>query len=372
MKPSAVIMQYAGRLYGSIPARHRPAVKKFITGSMIRVRSAILNTGHYRGRRVEFVDFECASLEHFEFLGPRKNEALVDIMYTAVSPGTERAVLCGLPGARRRFPYAPGYSACGRILKAGRGMDDFVEGRIVAGRMGHAELAVGKKDTLFIVPAGVSPEEACFIELGIIALQGVRKARIRPGDHVAVVGQGLVGQLANRLAKFAGASFVTGIAAGRRRQATAMAPGGADKYISNGEDPDALDSLDADVVIEAVGSPAAVGDAVRCARKRGRIALLGSTRGIGRGIDWIEKAQQKNIAFIGAHISALPEKDACAGRWTYRQEGELFLDLLASGFLKVAGLTTWIAGPAECNRVYEVLAEGGKEHVGIIFDWSRI
>lgn len=342
-----------------------------ITGSLLRCNSLIHNTGRYTGRRVEFVDFECACLEDYEFLGPRRDEALVEVACTLVSPGTERSVLCGLPGARRRFPYAPGYSACGRILKTGKGMNGFVEGGIVAGRIGHAGTAIGKKDTLFQVPADVLPEEACFIELGIIVLQGIRKACVSPGDHVAVVGQGLIGQLADRLAKVAGASFVTGVAAGRRRQATACRPGGADHYVCTGEGRHALDAVRADVVIEAVGSPQAVDDAVRCAGKGGKVVLLGSSRGIGRGIEWLGKAREKNLSMIGAHISAVPERDASAGRWTYRQEGELFLDLLAAGRIAVTELITWRARPEECNRVYEIIAEGGREHVGIIFDWGR-
>lgn len=364
-------MQLAGRLYKSIPARHRPAVKKVITGSMLRFNSLIKNTGHHTGNRVEFVDFECASLEDYEFLGPGKNEALVDMLYTLVSPGTERSVLCGLPGARRPFPYAPGYSGSGHVIRGGKNLNGLGEGILVAGRMGHAGTAVGKKDHLFRVPAGVLPEEACFIELGIIVLQGIRKAGIFPGDHVAVIGQGLIGQLANKLAKIAGASYVTAIAASRRRQATACTPDGADHFVSLRENPQALDSIEADVVIEAVGHPRAVDDAVRCTRKAGRLVLLGSSRGIGRAIEWMEKAQEKNIAMIGAHIGAMPEKDDSSCRWTYRHEGELFLDLLAARKLKVADLITWKAMPSECNMVYEIIAEGGREHIGIIFDWSR-
>lgn len=371
MNISGLLLQYAGRIYGNIPVRHRPAVKKVLTGSMLRFNSLIRNTGRCTGRRVEFLDFECASLEDHEFLGPGKNEALVNVMFTLVSPGTERSVLCGLPGARRRFPYSPGYSASGQIVKSGKGMDGFGEGDRIAGRIGHAGKAVGKKDTLFKVPNGVSLEEACFIELGIIVLQGIRKARIAPGDHVAVVGQGLIGLLAGKLAKIAGASLVTGMAPTRRRQPTACGSGSSDRFVCTGEGTHLLDTLKADIVIEAVGSPRAVDDAVRCARPGGRVVLLGSTRGIGRDIEWIGKAQKKNITIIGAHIGAMPGKDASPGRWTYRQEGELFLDLLAAGRLRVGDLVTWKARPAECNRVYEIIAGGGGEHVAILFDWSR-
>jgi threonine dehydrogenase-like Zn-dependent dehydrogenase len=226
-------------------------------------------------------------------------------------------------------------------------------------------------DGLFKVPDSVSLEEASFIELGIITLQGIRKARIRPGDRVAVVGQGLIGQLCNKLAKVLGAVEVIAVASSRSREKTALSNNGADRYISLKEQAENIQTIRADIVIEAVGSPNAIITASKCARDGGRVILLGSSRGLGRDVNWLELFQLRNISVIGAHISAIPDKDASIGRWTYRQEGELFFDLLSSGRLRVSDLITWRAKPEECNKVYEILAEGGREHVGIIFCWKQ-
>jgi threonine dehydrogenase-like Zn-dependent dehydrogenase len=64
-------------------------------------------------------------------------------------------------------------------------------------------------------------------------------------------------------------------------------------------------------------------------------------------------------------------KDPSPGRWTYDQEGRLFLELLETGRLRVSDLITWRARPVECNSVYEALADGGQGHVGILFDWKQ-
>ena len=48
-------------------------------------------------------------------------------------------------------------------------------------------------------------EEAVFFNLGAIALQGVRKARIELGEATLVLGQGLIGLLAVQLSKLSGA-----------------------------------------------------------------------------------------------------------------------------------------------------------------------
>jgi threonine dehydrogenase-like Zn-dependent dehydrogenase len=363
-------MSLLGQAYSRIPPGVRPFAKRAAMWSMLRGSAVAQRKRVCHGRRVQFLDFEVAYLDDYEFLAPGRGEVLVEALRSCISPGTERAVLCGLPGARRRFPYTPGYSMCGKVRAAPASPKGIRAGDRVVGRMSHASLGLMNTTSLFKVPDGVSSDEASFQELGIITLQGIRKADIQPGDHVAVVGQGLIGQLAARMARFVGASRVTAVAASRRRMRSAMMPGGADEFVALTDGPHAIASLGADVVIEAVGSAKAILLAMDATRPGGRVSLLGSSRDLGRGIDWWSRAQARRLTLIGAHISALPARDASARRWTYEQEGQLFLELLASKRLSVADLITWHADPADCNRVYEVIAEGGREHVAIVFDWE--
>ena len=176
--------------------------------------------------------------------------------------------------------------------------------------------------------------------------------------------------MAVRLARVAGANPIIAVASSRRRMGPALKPGGADEFVSLSEQPEALDALQADIVIEAVGSSRAITAAMQAARRGGTVVLLGSSRDLGRGLDWWTLAQRRNLTLVGAHISDVPSAEASAGRWTYLQEGKLFLELLASGRLDVSDLITWRPRPDECNAVYEVLADGGGEHVGIVFQWD--
>jgi len=364
-----VIINILCTIYTTIPNKFRPIIKRCVYWFIIRLKSVFLLRRFYKGTRVEFIDFEIANLESFEFLGPGKNEILFESKCSLISPGTERAVLCGLPGARRSFPYAPGYSAAGRIIKIGRNVKGFKVGDRVAGRAHHMSHETLSIDNLFKIPRDVSYNEACFIELGIITLQGIRKAAIKPGDRVVIVGQGLIGQLCNRLARVVGSCSIIAVASSRNREKTAMLPGGATEYIALSENSVTLQEIQADIVIEAVGLPQAITTAMYCARNGGKVVLLGSSRGLGRDVDLWSLAQKKSLTIVGAHISALPEKDVSPGRWTYRQEGNLFLELLDTERLKVSDLITWCAAPGECNAVYELLALGGGEHIGIVFDW---
>jgi 2-desacetyl-2-hydroxyethyl bacteriochlorophyllide A dehydrogenase len=365
-----LVLKILGPVYYRLPTRVRPVIKGIYFWSLMRLQSLAFVRKIYKGKRVEFIDFEIADLAMFEFLGPDSKEVLVEVYYSLVSPGTEGAVLRGLPGARFDFPFSPGYSAAGRVIKVGRLVRGLVPGDYVAGRISHCSRMSVDAGTLFKIPHGVSPEDAAFIELGIIVLQGIRKAKICPGDKVAVLGQGLIGQLANRLARVVGGTPIVALAPSHNREDTAKLHGGVDEYIAFGNDDTLLDKVKADIVIEAVGAPGAVATAMRCTRRGGRVVLMGSARGLGRDVDLFSLAQSKELQFVGAHISVMPEQDCSEARWTYRQEGELFLELLQQQRLCVNDLVTRRAKPEQCNNVYEVLAKGGGRDVGILFEWN--
>src|ERR1700756_3457587 len=58
---------------------------------------------------------------------------------------------------------------------------------------------------MIALPAGVSFEEATFVEPVNTCLKAVRKARVSPGETVLVIGQGPIGMLLMILAKYEGA-----------------------------------------------------------------------------------------------------------------------------------------------------------------------
>jgi 2-desacetyl-2-hydroxyethyl bacteriochlorophyllide A dehydrogenase len=360
-----------GFIYKRLPASLRPPLSQAFKWGFLRFQALAGRRSVEHGQRVQYVNFEIAELDRYEFLGPGDQGLLVEAIASCVSPGTERAVLMGLPGSRRPFPYAPGYSMVGKVVRTGRRVKGFAAGDIVAGRMSHASRGVMNAETTFKIPPRVSADEAAFIELGIITLQGIRKAHIRPGDRVAVIGQGLIGQLGARLARIAGADPVIAVASSRRRAETALAGGWVDEFLSQADEPGRIRALAADIVIEAVGSARAITSAMEAARPGGTVVLLGSSRDLGRNLDWWTLAQEKNLTLVGAHISGMPSTDASPRRWPYRDEGRLFLDLLGNGALRLSDLITWRPMPEDCNAVYEALAEGGRHHVGVVFQWAK-
>src|SRR5262245_43405313 len=114
---------------------------------------------------------------------------------------TQRAV-------RTRLAVAEslGYSCAGIVEEDGTG--EHVAGSLVAcaggGHAAHAEYNLVPRTLVASVPPGVSAEQAAFATVGCVALHAVRLAHCGLGEHVAVVGLGLIGQLAVQLLKAAG------------------------------------------------------------------------------------------------------------------------------------------------------------------------
>jgi threonine dehydrogenase-like Zn-dependent dehydrogenase len=110
--------------------------------------------------------------------------------------------------ARMEKPLAPGYSCAGVVHQVGTGAEEFRCGdRVACAGMNYASHAVTvfvPKNLAVKIPDEIGFDEAAFVTLGAIALQGVRTAEITLGDTVAVIGLGLIGQLTVQILKAAG------------------------------------------------------------------------------------------------------------------------------------------------------------------------
>ncbi|MBN1202240.1 MAG: zinc-binding alcohol dehydrogenase [Anaerolineae bacterium] len=334
-------------------------------GAMLERRSIV------EVHRVLYPAAEVADFAQERILGPTADQVLVEVTYSVMSPGTERAQLLGLPGVYKHVrgaAFYPGYSGAGTVIDVGRRVTTFKVGDRVAGRIKHSSRYAVLPDFLFHVPDSVSLEHAAFIELGIIVLQGIRKARIKPGESVLVLGQGLIGQMADRLARMSGGAPVVAVARSKAKAPEATTAGAADRFLTVEELERAGVGDGYDVVIEATGSAHILPFAFSLARAGGRVIGLGTPKGRGE-VNLGQADARSGVTFIGAHISGMPLHEQSDGLWTYQGEGELFIDLLARGALSLDALITQRRDPAEAGKVYEALRTGDSRVIGIMFDW---
>src|SRR5919106_1073307 len=101
-------------------------------------------------------------------------------------------------------PIPLGYSCAGRVLEVGSGVEPAPGDRVAcagAGWANHAEYNLVPKNLCVRIPDGIDDEDASFVTLGAIALQGIRQAQPSLGERTVVVGLGLLGLLTVQLLK---------------------------------------------------------------------------------------------------------------------------------------------------------------------------
>jgi (R,R)-butanediol dehydrogenase/meso-butanediol dehydrogenase/diacetyl reductase len=129
------------------------------------------------------------------------------------------------------------------------------------------------------LPDAIADDEAALIETTEVAVRAVRKAGIRLGDSVAIVGDGAVGLITLQVARAAGAT--TAILLGHRAARLELGRQlGADAAIDTrdpgwlGEARRLTGGLGTDVAIECGGRAEAIADSIATTRKGGTIVLL--------------------------------------------------------------------------------------------------
>ncbi len=167
---------------------------------LVRTRTSLISAGTERMT----VQFAKKSLVAKARARPDLVKQVMDKARRDGITATMRAVM-----ARLDEPVPLGYSACGEVTALGAGVEGhFRIGQRVAvagaGVANHADLNLVPENLAAAVPDDVNDEEACFGTLGAIALHAVRNLGLALGDHAAVIGVGLVGQLAVQLLDLAG------------------------------------------------------------------------------------------------------------------------------------------------------------------------
>ena len=306
------------------------------------------------------------------------DEVLVATECTLISPGTERAFLLGLPNAQGRYPSRPGYSNIGTVVEVGKAVTDCKVGERVASTQGHTSHFIASPNRLLKVPsADVPAEEAVFFNLGAIALQGVRKAKIELGEAALVLGQGLIGLLSIQLSKLSGAMplIAADLTDSRLEISKSM---GADCTL-NPEDANFSEQLsDATkgdgpaVVIEATGHPDAVSTALDAAGWGARVILLASTRGETPNVNFYRDVHKKGLIIYGAHNAIRPRQESSPNFWTLEDDSLLLLSLIAQGRFNVAPLISHRVLGEDAPKAYQLLMEWNPGLLGVVLQWNNM
>jgi 2-desacetyl-2-hydroxyethyl bacteriochlorophyllide A dehydrogenase len=299
---------------------------------------------------------------------------LVRSEYSVISPGTELAVLQGLPNTPRTYPSHPGYTGVGVVEHAGAAAaKDFKPGDRVAGSLPHASHAVLNAGECLRLPAGADPRRFAAWHFVSIALQGVRKGRVELGETVLVLGLGVIGNLAVQLARSAGATFVAGVDPVEWRRKACRAADACTADIDGAKHAGSQRGRDDgfDLVIEATGVASAVQTAFAAARRLGRVVLLGSIRGVTESVDFYNDVHKKGLTIIGAHGHLRADSQDAPGLFTAASDQRIAVELITSGRVDADAMVTEWATPDQASRVYSRLIARDAQLMTIGFDWTR-
>ncbi len=304
---------------------------------------------------------------------PGPGQLVVEALYTAISPGTEMRCLAGRQ-TKVTFPFIPGYSMVGRVAARGAGVA-VAEGSLVfcqgteraahpLGWGGHIGQALRSADSVFLIPAGVDPLEAALAKVSAIAYRGVRAAVPQPHEEVAVVGLGLIGQLAARLHRLSGARVV---AADVSPDRAALARAAGLETIVPEKDLVAAFAVaqpgGADVVVDCTGALPVLQQSVRLAKpKPWDNTLTAPTRLV------IQGSYPGDVVF-DYHEAFYRELAVHFPRDVQPRDVQTVLRFLASGRLKIRDLISEVSRPAEAQRIYSALRAARPGMVTAVFQW---
>jgi predicted dehydrogenase/threonine dehydrogenase-like Zn-dependent dehydrogenase len=290
--------------------------------------------------------------------------------------------------AKLDAPLALGYSSAGVVREVGRGAEEFRVGdRVACAGMNyasHAETVFVPKNLAVKIPDGVSFDEAAFVTLGAIALQGVRTAEVKLGEAVAVIGLGLLGQITVQILKAAGCRVVAVDLDPAKVQLAREH--GAETAVLRGDDVEGAVSqftdgcgVDAVIITAAAETNDPTELAGVIARDRAVVSMVGAVKmDVPRKV-YYEKELQLRLSRSygpGRYDASYEEQgvDYPIGyvRWTERRNMQEFLRLVAAKAVRLDRLITHRFDIADAARAYDIIT--GKDRqpfLGVLLDYAQ-
>ena len=336
-----------------------------------------------QSKNIVFVKENTAKVLLEEVPALQPGQVLVKLQVSTISSGTERANLTGCKTVsplvkepdKAIFPRRGGYSSAGIVEQVGEGVTSVKPGdRVAVSWSTHNQYVVAKESN--ICPIGNTAfADAALFHIATFPMAAIRKCRLEMGESAIVMGLGVLGLVALKLLRAAGAAPIIAVDPDPKKREKALACGAdfaLDPFAADfAEKAKALTNGGAKVGIEVTGIGAGLDGILDCMARYGRVALLGCTRSSDFTIDYYRKVHGPGITLVGAHTKARPEEESAPGWWTQKDDVRALKTMTELGRLTFADMVDEIHGPAEAEEVYTRLAFE-KTFPIVQFDWSDL
>jgi polar amino acid transport system substrate-binding protein len=280
-----------------------------------------------------------------------------------------------------------GYSSAGVVVEVEGADVPLKPGDRVAcmggGLAVHAEYVTIPKNLLAKVPDPVSLEEASFGALACIAMQGIRRADPTPGETIAVIGLGLIGQLSVRLLSAMGHPAIGLDLDAQRAAMAAELPGVTAWALGDTDSVEAARALtdgagvDAAIVCAATASSDPTDLACDLCRKKGRVVIVGDV-----GMDL--KRPRIYAKELDVRISCsygpgryddryeMDGQDYPLGyvRWTEQRNLKLYLEMLERRQIEARSLISKTFAIDEAGAAYSFVKSGASANMAALFEYE--
>ena len=316
-----------------------------------------------------------------------KARARPDLVRQTLDKVRKDGLLGTLRAVRSRLdrPLPLGYSSAGVIEELGEGITGLRPGDRVAcagGDAVHAEFAVVPENMLARLPASVDFESGAAATLGAVALHAFRLAEVQVGERVAVIGLGLLGQLALQIARAAGCETL-GVDVDAARVELAQTIGGSatdrEQAAETGRTFTGGEGFDAILICAHSGDNDPLELAATLARDRANVVLVGVvsmevprkpyydkelklivSRSYGPG-RYDPTYEQKGIDYPIGYV-----------RWTEGRNIEGFLELVAADKVRVAPLISHRFPVERAEQAYQLIAGSSEETaLGVLLTYEE-
>lgn len=283
--------------------------------------------------------------------------------------------------------YTPiGYSSAGIVLETDSDCLEFRPGQRVAcmgaGFANHAEYVVIPGNLAVTVPENVTFDEAAFAAIACIAMQGIRRLELSPGEKIAIVGLGLIGQVALRLVAAMGYQ-VYGLDVDEKRVMKAKQAGFIRVINSALVDPvqsvlSATNGVGVDGVVICASAKvdSVINQAFDLCRKRGRVSVVGD---VGLGLERAKMyAKELEVRLSCSYgVGRYDQEYEIEGRdyplpyvrWTERRNLEYFLNLLEEKRLDLSDLISEKISINEAGQAYKLIKSADTDIYGVLLDY---
>ena len=288
--------------------------------------------------------------------------------------------------SRLKTPTPLGYSSAGTVREVHSAVERFSIGQRVAcagfGYAAHAQTAFVPANLAVPIPDRVSFEEASFVTLGAIAMQGVRVADVRLGETVAVIGLGLLGQLACQLLSASGCRVI-GLDLDQWKSDLAVKLGAASGLISESSavarvlDLTSGKGVDAVIITAATESAGPVECAGEIAREKGKVIVVGAVKmDVPRQQYYMKELELRLSRSYGPGRYDYQYEESGNDyphsyvRWTENRNMESFLQCIADGRVNVKDLISHRFDILEAEKAYGlILNESSEKPLGVVLNY---